>query len=153
MRGSLHVKHRNARLEQSEVCQEGARRFVAEWQERGGQRLTGSTADTRPGADTSDISDPAERQPPQPHVQHRAATGPNTELDRRLTALHVRSVALARDSLCVTPAGRVTNRLSPLGATDLAVPVGKSLMLDPLGAGIGFAALFWLRRTGQLRLW
>jgi hypothetical protein len=56
--GALKNQHREARLEQPEITQERSRLLVTEWQERGSQRLTGSTADTRPGTDTSDVGNP-----------------------------------------------------------------------------------------------
>ena len=62
-RVALHDQHRDAGLEQPEISQQGPRLDVAEWQERGGQRLTRSPADSRPGTDTSDIGNPAKRQP------------------------------------------------------------------------------------------
>jgi hypothetical protein len=53
-------KHGHARLEQAEIRKKRPRLLVAEWQERSGQRLKGSTADARPGTDTSDVGHPAE---------------------------------------------------------------------------------------------
>jgi len=82
-----------------------------EWQERGGQRLTGSTADTRPGTDTSDVGSPAQRQPAHPHAQHWPVSGPKAELNRRFATLHASNVGQPCDSLCVTPDPvRGTNR-------------------------------------------
>ena len=57
---TLQNEYGHARLEQAEVRQERPRLLIAEWQERGGQRLTGSSADPRPGTDTSDGGNPAQ---------------------------------------------------------------------------------------------
>jgi hypothetical protein len=58
--GTLKNEHGHARLEESEVAQQRPRLLVTEWQERGSQRLTDSSADTRPGTDTSDVGNPTE---------------------------------------------------------------------------------------------
>jgi hypothetical protein len=56
--GTLKNEHGHARLEEPQVAQQRPRLLVTEWQERGGQRLTGSSADTWPGTDTSDVGNP-----------------------------------------------------------------------------------------------